>query len=157
MSIKRLQRDLQEIRSKPPENISAGLHGDGKNILHWTATIIGPTKTPYEGGVFVLDIVFPADYPFKPPKVTFKTKIYHPNISFDEKSNEPSTICLDILKEAWAPSLTVSKVLLSLSSMLADPNINDPLHPEAANLYRNDITRYKARAREITNKYAIGN
>ena len=81
-----------------------------------TTLILGPSGSPYAGGVFFLDIHFPADYPFKPPKVAFKTRIYHCNI------NSNGQICLDILKDQWSPALTVSKVLLSVCSLLTDPN-----------------------------------
>ena len=91
---------------------------------------MGPEDSPYSGGVFFLNIVFPPDYPFKPPKVTFTTKIYHCNI------NSNGSICLDILKDQWSPALTISKVLLSISSLLTDANPDDPLVPEIANLYK---------------------
>lgn len=65
---------------------------------------MGPPDSPFQGGVFFLNIHFPADYPFKPPKISFTTKIYHPNI------NAQGGICLDILKNAWSPALTISKV-----------------------------------------------
>lgn len=77
---------------------------------------LSPGFSPYSGGVFFLNIHFPSDYPFKPPKVNFTTKIYHPNI------NSQGAICLDILKDQWSPALTISKVLLSISSLLTDPN-----------------------------------
>ena len=77
--------------------------------------------SPYSGGVFFLDIQFPVDYPFKPPKVTFRTRIYHCNV------NSSGQICLDILKEQWSPALTISKVLLSICSLLTDANPHDPL------------------------------
>ncbi len=71
--------------------------------FHWQATIMGPGDSPYYGGVFFLAIHFPTDYPFKPPKVNFTTRIYHPNI------NSNGSICLDILRDQWSPALTISK------------------------------------------------
>lgn len=65
---------------------------------------MGPTDSPYQGGVFLVQIYFPPDYPFRPPKVQFQTKVYHPNI------NSNGSICLDILKEQWSPALTIAKV-----------------------------------------------
>jgi ubiquitin-conjugating enzyme E2 D len=141
----------------PPANCSAGPMGD--DLFHWQATIMGPEDSPYAGGVFFLNIHFPADYPFKPPKVNFTTRIYHCNI------NANGGICLDILKDQWSPALTISKVrdrsplspvpeppsrpspahpcvgvwcrawwqvLLSICSLLTDPNPDDPLVPEIA-------------------------
>lgn len=64
---------------------------------------MGPPDSPYQGGVFFLTIHFPTDYPFKPPKVAFTTRIYHPNI------NSNGSICLDILRSQWSPALTISK------------------------------------------------
>ena len=110
---------------------------------------MGPEDSPYHQGVFFLVITFPPDYPFKPPKVQFTTKIYHPNI------NSNGSICLDILKDQWSPALTISKVLLSISSLLTDPNPDDPLVAEIATIYKNDRERYNANAREWTTKYAM--
>jgi ubiquitin-protein ligase len=93
---------------------SAGPKGD--NLYEWVSTIMGPAGSPYSGGVFFLDIHFPQDYPFKPPKVVFRTKIYHCNV------NNQGQICLDILKDNWSPILTISKVLLSICSLLTDCN-----------------------------------
>ncbi|ODN74582.1 ubiquitin-conjugating enzyme E2-16 kDa, variant 1 [Cryptococcus amylolentus CBS 6039] len=109
---------------------------------------IAQADSPYSGGVFFLSLTFPTDYPFKPPKVQFTTKIYHPNI------NANGSICLDILRDQWSPALTISKVLLSICSMLTDPNPDDPLVPEIANTYKTDRPRYEATAREWTRKYA---
>lgn len=113
---------------------SAGPKGD--NVYEWVSTILGPPGSVYEGGVFFLDIHFTPEYPFKPPKVctvffyllplrnynyyyfqvTFRTRIYHCNI------NSQGVICLDILKDNWSPALTISKVLLSICSLLTDCN-----------------------------------
>ena len=103
----------------------------------------------YEGGVFFLTISFPSDYPFKPPKLHFTTKIYQCNVS----SN--GSICLDILRDQWSPALTISKVLLSISSLLTDPNPDDPLVPNIAHEYKTDRAKFEASAREWTRKYAM--
>ncbi|KAG8377144.1 hypothetical protein BUALT_Bualt09G0138000 [Buddleja alternifolia] len=122
----------------------------GEDMFHWQATIMGPTDSPYSGGVFLVTIHFPPDYPFKPPKVAFKTKVFHPNI------NSNGSICLDILKEQWSPALTISKVLLSICSLLTDPNPDDPLVPEIAHMYKTDRAKYESTARSWTQKYAMG-
>uniref|UniRef100_A0A8C5ZEQ7 E2 ubiquitin-conjugating enzyme n=1 Tax=Marmota marmota marmota TaxID=9994 RepID=A0A8C5ZEQ7_MARMA len=101
MALKRIQKELTDLQRDPPAQCSAGPVGD--DLFHWQATIMGPNDSPYQGGVFFLTIHFPTDYPFKPPKVAFTTKIYHPNI------NSNGSICLDILRSQWSPALTVSK------------------------------------------------
>lgn len=146
MALKRIHKELQDLGKDPPANCSAGPVGD--DMFHWQATLMGPQDSPYQGGVFFLDIHFPADYPFKPPKVHFTTRIYHPNI------NQNGGICLDILKDQWSPALTTSKVLLSICSLLTDPNPDDPLVPEHANLYKSDIQKFNKMACEWTKRYA---
>ena len=97
---------------------------------------MGPKDSPYEDGVFFMSITFPSDYPFKAPKCSFTTKIYHPNI------NANGSICLDILKDQWSPALTISKVLLSISSLLCDANPDDPLVPEIAQIYKTNRAKF---------------
>ncbi|XP_051830489.1 ubiquitin-conjugating enzyme E2 D4 isoform X1 [Antechinus flavipes] len=147
MALKRIQKELTDLQRDPPAQCSAGPVGD--DLFHWQATIMGPSDSPYQGGVFFLTIHFPTDYPFKPPKVAFTTKIYHPNI------NSNGSICLDILRSQWSPALTVSKVLLSICSLLCDPNPDDPLVPEIAHTYKADREKYNRLAREWTQKYAM--
>jgi len=147
MALKRIQKELKDLERDPPSSCSAGPVGD--DLFHWTATIMGPEDSPYSGGVFFLNIHFPADYPFKPPKVNFTTKVYHPNI------NRNGSICLDILKDQWSPALTISRVLLSISSLLTDPNPEDPLDPEIAHIYKTNRAKFESTAREWTAKYAL--
>lgn len=147
MALKRIQKELSDLQRDPPAQCSAGPVGD--DLFHWQATIMGPSDSPYQSGVFFLTIHFPTDYPFKPPKVAFTTKIYHPNI------NSNGSICLDILRSQWSPALTVSKVLLSICSLLCDPNPDDPLVPEIAHTYKADREKYNKLAREWTQKYAM--
>ena len=144
----RLHKELKMLKLSPPINCSAGLIED--DIFHWNATIMGPEDSPYYGGVFFIDIKFPHDYPYKPPKMRFTTKIYHPNIS------KTGFICVDILKNNWSPALTVSKVLLSICSLLNDPNPDDPLEPEIANEYKNNNKQYIESAQSWTKIYATG-
>ena len=147
MALKRIQKELIDFGRDPPANCSAGPTDEADQFV-WQGTLMGPEDSPYAGGVFFLNIHFPPDYPFKPPKVHFTTKIYHPNI------NSNGSICLDILKDQWSPALTISKVLLSISSLLTDPNPDDPLVPEIANIFKTDVDRYNTTAKEWTSKYA---
>jgi ubiquitin-conjugating enzyme E2 D/E len=147
MALRRLQREYTELQADPPANCTAGPTSDA-DFFAWEAMIFGPTESPFTGGVFRLQIRFPSDYPFKPPLIIFKTKIYHPNISAS------GNICLDILKGQWSPALSISKVLLSILSLLTDANPADPLVPEIADLYKRDRAAYDEKARQWTQAYA---
>ena len=144
--LKRLLKEYEDIKQKPCENCN--ICPDTDNMYRWTATLFGPQNTPYEGGLFCLEINFSKDYPFRAPEIFFITPIYHPNI------NKSGIICLDILKEEWSPVLTIDKVLLSLSSLLSEPNPEDPLVSEIGSEMKNDIELYNKKAREYTKKYA---
>uniref|UniRef100_A0A0B7AHW1 UBC core domain-containing protein n=1 Tax=Arion vulgaris TaxID=1028688 RepID=A0A0B7AHW1_9EUPU len=146
MATKRINKELQDLRRDPPAGCSAGPVGD--DLYHWEAMIQGPPDSAYADGVFSLSIHFPTDYPFKPPKITFTTKIYHPNI------HSNGSICLDILRSQWSPALTISKVLISITSLLTDPNPDDPLVPEIARVYKTDRSKYEELAKDWTRKYA---
>ena len=109
----------------------------------------GPKDTPFEGGIFKICFVLPNDYPYKPPKMNFVTKVYHPNISRD------GGICIDILKDQWSAAMRLNTIFLSLSSLLANPNPNDPLVPEIANEYNTDRERYNKNVIAYVKKYAM--
>ena len=146
MAMKRIKKELNDISKDPPSNCTAGPHNE--DMFFWDATLFGPRDSPYEGGVFSLRIQFPEDYPFKPPRVGFVTRVYHVNV------NDKGGICLDILKDQWSPALTISKVLLSICSLLTDPNPDDPLVPEIAKKFKSDREGFNKIAREWTQKYA---
>ena len=147
MAAKRILREIKDLETDPPGNCTAG-PVDGSNLFVWAGHIVGPTESPYEGGLFQLRIEFPTDYPFRPPTVTFVTRVYHPNI------NANGGICLDILKDQWTPALSVGKLLLSISSLLTDPNPRDPLMPEIARQYESNRELFNQTAREWTLRYA---
>ncbi|KAG2270507.1 hypothetical protein Bca52824_065062 [Brassica carinata] len=118
---KAMQRIEKEFKDMTSKDSLYSIGRDSNNLFKWNAMIQGPEGTPYAGGMFSIDIKFPKNYPFTAPKFTFKTQIYHPNI------NSEGSICLNILKDKWSPPLTVEKVLLSMTSLLVDPNPDDPL------------------------------
>ena len=144
----RILEEYKQIKQENLSHISAGLIDDS-NIYKWKATIHGPDDTPYRNGIFELLIDIPENYPFGPPQIRFNTPIYHPNI------NKYGSICLDILKDAWSPVLTISKVLLSICSLLSDPNPDDPLVKEIAKLYIENREKYNRMARNYTLTYAV--
>lgn len=149
-AIRRINKELKEIADlqKDHDNVIYSVAPEKDNMFVWSGFIFGPQGTPYQGGMFAIVIEFPTSYPFKPPKIYFKTKIYHPNI------NEQGSICLDILKNMWSPALSISKVLLSLSSLLSDPNPSDPLAPDVAEVYNKDIRKFNEIATQWTQLYA---
>jgi ubiquitin-conjugating enzyme E2 D/E len=148
---RRVQRELQEItaENKDSKNAVYSIAPEKDNLLRWSGFLFGPVGTPYEGGTFQILIELPSEYPFKPPTVTFLTKIFHPNIS------DTGYICLDILKQhMWSPALSLAKVMFSISSLLSDPNPNDPLMPEIASIYKRDKKRFETMARDWTGRFA---
>lgn len=145
--IRRILNDLSEMSNDTSACFSAGPI-DFDNLLSWKATIFGPEGTPYEGGSFEFDISFPLNYPYAPPKIRVCTKIFHCNI-------KDTYICLDIIGKEWSSALTISKVLLSITSLLADPNPSDPLDTNISKLYTDNREEYMRIAREWTQKYAM--
>ena len=111
---------------------------DSDNILHWTALLRGPDDTPYQGGIFQLDIRCGTDYPLAPPTIEFVTKIFHPNVHF--KTGE---ICLDILKKEWSPAWGIQASCRAILALLSDPDASSPLNCDAGNMLRGgDIYGY---------------
>merc|ERR1719379_2052435 len=95
--------------------------------------MMGPEETPYNGGLYHIDIVIPQDYPYSPPKMRFKTKIWHPNIS-----SQTGAICLDVLGKEWSPALSIRTALLSIQALLSAPEADDPQDAEVANQFKTD-------------------
>jgi ubiquitin-conjugating enzyme E2 A len=138
-SRRRLVRDFKKMNSDPPPGINAApLH---ENIMVWQAVIFGPDETPWEGGTFNLLLEFSEDYPNKPPKVRFVSRIFHPNVYADGQ------ICLDILQAQWSPIYDVAALLTSIQSLLCDPNPSSPANSEAARLFSENRAEYDKRVR----------
>lgn len=118
------------------------------NLLVWQGLIV-PDCPPYDKGAFRIEIVFPAEYPFKPPKVTFRTRIYHPNI--DEKGQ----VCLPIISaENWKPATKTDQVIQSLIALVNDPEPEHPLRADLAEEYTKDSKKFLKNAEEHTRKFS---
>ncbi|KAK7087402.1 ubiquitin-conjugating enzyme E2 L3-like [Littorina saxatilis] len=144
---KRLARELDDLR-KSALKVFRDINVDESNILNWHGLLV-PENAPYNKGAFRIEIQFPAEYPFKPPKVTFKTKIYHPNI--DEKGQ----VCLPIISaENWKPATKTDQVVNSLISLINDPEPEHPLRAELAEEYTKDKKKFMKNAEEFTKKHS---
>jgi ubiquitin-conjugating enzyme (huntingtin interacting protein 2) len=162
----RIEKELQEVCKEDSSGVSAKLWGGENNSHHaigiqknassyakkecrLRGKITGSPGTPYENGIFEIDIWIPPQYPFEPPKMRFITKIWHPNIS-----SQTGAICLDILKDQWSPALTIKTALLSLQALLCSPEPDDPQDAEVANMYKRDRAKFDTTAKFWTETYA---
>ncbi|XP_074310585.1 ubiquitin-conjugating enzyme E2 20-like [Silene latifolia] len=131
-ALKRLQSELMSLMMSGDPGISAFPEED--NLLLWKGTIQGSKETVFEGTEYKLTLQFPTDYPFKPPKVKFVTPCFHPNV------DGSGGICLDILEKnngKWSSAYDVRTILLSIQSLLGEPNTSSPLNTQAAALWTN--------------------
>ena len=148
MAARRLNKELSDLGKEPCENISVG--SVGTDVFKWTATILGPKGSPYENGIFFMDINFPTDYPFKPPKMKLTTKIYHPNIHKDG-----TFAChLPIICDQWSPAFTIRTCLLTFQGMLLDPSAEDCAEADIARVMKKSREEYVKIAKEWTQKFA---
>ncbi|KAH9741509.1 ubiquitin-conjugating enzyme E2 20 [Citrus sinensis] len=135
--LKRLQSELMALMvSTATSYLMSGDSGisafpEEDNIFCWKGTIQGSKDTVFEGTEYRLSLSFPNDYPFKPPKVKFETGCFHPNVDIY------GNICLDILQDKWSSAYDVRTILLSIQSLLGEPNISSPLNSQAAQLWSN--------------------
>ncbi|NXQ03051.1 UBE2T enzyme, partial [Vidua macroura] len=144
----RLTRELSLLATEPPPGITCW---QNERLDDLRAQILGGVDTPYEKGIFNLEIIVPERYPFEPPKIRFLTPIYHPNI------DSAGRICLDVLKlppkGAWRPSLNISTLLTSIQLLMAEPNPDDPLMANIVQ-YKYNKQLFLLNARKWTEKYA---
>lgn len=141
----RLLSDLKAIKQEPPEGCSASPVSED-NLYIWNASIFGPEDTAWEGGIYSLRLQFPDAYPSKPPRVRFTCELFHPNVYSD------GSLCLDLLQDKWSPCNTICTLLMSIQSLLTDPNCASPANAEAAQLYIKDPAAYNRRVRQIAQR-----
>mmetsp|Transcript_48037 Transcript_48037/g.79645 ORF Transcript_48037/g.79645 Transcript_48037/m.79645 type:complete len:158 (-) Transcript_48037:297-770(-) len=143
---KRIQKEIQRLSKDAPPGIS--IAPDNDNYRYFHIIIAGPDDTPYMGGIFKLEMFLTKEYPMKPPKCRFLTKIYHPNV------DKLGRICLDVLKDKWTPALTISRVCLSIQLLMQDPNPDDPLDNQVAEMWKTNLKQAHKTATDYTAKYA---
>eukprot|EP01137_Pigoraptor_chileana_P020750 Opistho-2@83544 len=153
-----LRKQLQELSKNPVEGFSAGLIDDN-DIYKWEVMIIGPPDTLYEGGFFKAHLIFPKEYPQRPPKMKFITEVYHPNV------HSNGDVCISILhepgedkwgyekaSERWLPIHTVETILLSVISILSDPNDESPANLDAAKDWRERREEFRRKVQNCVRK-----
>ena len=143
----RIKKEYLDLQKEKNSNVLVKLVNN--DYRHWKGRIKGPIDTVYQGGVFDVDIIIPDEYPFKPPKMKFDTKIWHPNIS-----SVTGAICLDILKNEWTPALTIRTALISLQALMCEPVPNDPQDAVVAKQYMSDIRLFNQTAKHWVEEYA---
>jgi ubiquitin-conjugating enzyme E2 A len=143
---KRLLKDLMQIQSLTLQDGVTAAPVNETNLFEWQAIITGPDETPYEGGIYELNLSIPCNYPVNAPKVRFKTEIFHPNVY------KNGDICIDILQDQWSEVMSIEKILISIRSLLNEPNANSPANPEAALLYKEHRNEFHQHIRDDINK-----
>jgi len=147
--LRRVNKEIADCKRDKVSKIRVDLVDNSP--FHLIGSFDGPEGTAYQGGRFQVDIVIPESYPFQPVKMKFITKVYHPNVS-----SASGAICLDILKDAWSPVLTLKSTLISLQSLLCSPEPNDPQDAEVAKHYMTSKSSFEETARYWTMIYAGG-
>jgi len=143
---RRIIKETQRLMAEPVPGITAT--PDDNNARYFHVGVAGPSESPYEGGLFKLELFLPEEYPMSAPKVRFMTKIYHPNI------DKLGRICLDILKDKWSPALQIRTVLLSIQALLSAPNPDDPLANDVAEQWKVNEAQAIETAKAWTRLYA---
>lgn len=144
---KRLFRDLQAIKDDKEWHFTA--EPDESDLSKVIATFPGPKDSPYTGGTFTIEFKVPPEYPLKPPRAKFVTRVYHPNIS-----SQTGAICLDILKDKWTPVYSLLSILISLQQLLDSPNPDDPQDAEVASVYTKSKVDFDRTAAQWTAQFA---
>lgn len=135
----RMQKDMSELKLEK----GCGLvFPNGEDDLMNFKLSIAPIDGMYKGGKFVFDFKVPKSYPHDAPKVLCETTVFHPNIDME------GHVCLNILREDWKPVLTIQSVIMGLQFLMLEPNADDPLNKEAANLLAENARKFEQMVRE---------
>ena len=148
MTQRRIMKDLKQWKENPLD--CARMSTVPINYREWEVLYYGPDSTPFENGVFTIHIKFQSDYPFKPPDLRFKTRIYHPNITCKGK------VCLPELFEEWNPQFALRDIMELLDELIRDPICTEYIGDDdilAEFLY--DREKYEQSAAAWTKKFAI--
>ncbi|KAI9789792.1 MAG: hypothetical protein M1833_002262 [Piccolia ochrophora] len=147
---KRISKELADVTQNPPEGVKAHLI-DESDLFRWQITMEGPDDSPYSGGRFKLLLVLPIEYPFKPPALNFQTKIYHPNVTNDDKGS----MCLGMLRtDEWKPSSKIAGVLRTARNLLVEPNPDDAVEPGIGELYKSNRKEFDKITKDWVKQYA---
>lgn len=157
-ALKRLMAEYKQLTLNPPEGIVAGPKSE-ENFFEWEALVTGPEGTSFDGGVFVTELIFPTDYPLSPPKMRFISDMFHPNVYVDGR------VCISILHtpgddplgyesatERWSPVQSIEKILLSVVSMLAEPNDESGANVDASKMWRENRAAFNETAKKLVRK-----
>jgi ubiquitin-conjugating enzyme E2 D/E len=157
----RLTKEREQLIADPPAGIAA--QPSNAELSEWDGALVGPEGTPYCGGVFYFKISCPPEYPLKAPTIKFQTKIYHCNIGAD------GSVCHEVLRDKWSPVLTLSHALISVMSLLKNPNLgfagvdgyvsfdrDASYSVDIAEQFKKDRAKHDCTAAEWTQKHAMG-
>jgi len=152
-----LANQLRGILNEPVEGFAVEL-ADEANLFEWRVWIEGPKDTCYEGGVFQLSLTFPKDYPMSPPELKFVSDFWHPNVFSTGKVlsilHPPGEDAMsgELPEERWLPTQSVTTIILSLLSVLNDPNCASPANVDASVEWRNHRDTFKNRCLKLVEK-----
>eukprot|EP01064_Diplonema_japonicum_P003442 TRINITY_DN1221_c0_g1_i2.p1 TRINITY_DN1221_c0_g1~~TRINITY_DN1221_c0_g1_i2.p1 ORF type:complete len:152 (+),score=34.29 TRINITY_DN1221_c0_g1_i2:59-514(+) len=148
-STRRLGKELSELMKEPVEGVSVA--ANETDMFKWTAQVEGPKGTPYEGGIFAVEVTIPTEYPFKAPSFQFRTVPYHPSVKQDT-----GDVCSEAIGtgNSWKPSIKIIDILLQVRELLCSPRPENPLEPDIAQQLATDKAAFDKAAVAATAKLA---
>jgi ubiquitin-protein ligase len=149
-NLRRIINETKKLKTDENDNsVYFKVSQVGDNMYHWEGQVYGPIDSLYQDYGYKVDIELPADYPQSALKIKFITPMQHVNV------NKDGNICMDILKDKWTSTQCISSILISLASLLRDPNTTDPFNPDLADLYEKDKKEYEKKIRNFCKRHGI--